>query len=196
MTFEEFIDKYDKEDTIILLEGKRNVIEEDKLKLVSLGKLLALKTKKMKFRSGNASGADFLFFSGISALENERLQVITPYKNHRRKQNNAIKTISIDEINLISEEQVVYQSKNNNKTKNLIDKYVAGNHNQYTIKAAYIIRDTIKAIGTKKIPPTTFAIFYDDLQNPNQGGTGHTIEICKLNKIPFINQTVWFNWIK
>jgi hypothetical protein len=56
----------------------------------------------------------------------ERLQVITPYDNHRQKTNNAYETISLDQIDLTNEPEVVYQSKSNKKTKSLIDKYVGG----------------------------------------------------------------------
>jgi len=51
-----------------------------------------------------------------------------------------------------------------------------------------ILRDTIKAIGTDKIRPTTFGIFYDDLEKPKTGGTGHTMIICEQNNIPIIDQ--------
>ena len=65
----------------------------------------------------------------------------------------------------------------------------------FELKAAYIIRDTIKAIGTNEIKPATIAIFYDDLKNPGKGGTGHTMSVCKLNNIPTIDQKLWFNWL-
>jgi hypothetical protein len=42
--------------------------------------------------------------------------------NH--KLNNAYETISLDQIDLTNEPEVVYQSKSNKKTKSLIDKYV------------------------------------------------------------------------
>ncbi|MDA8693289.1 hypothetical protein N9L92_04435 [Saprospiraceae bacterium] len=41
----------------------------------------------------------------------------------------------------------------------LIDKYLDGRRNRFTTKASYIIRDTIKAIGTKDIPPTLSVFF-------------------------------------
>jgi hypothetical protein len=195
MTLDEFIKIYDHEDAIVLLEGKRDVIEIDKEKLVALGILLACKTKKMLFRSGNAEGADQFFSDGVTKVNPQRLQVITPYAGHRQKTNNAYDTISLDDINISSESEVLYQSKNNKKTNNLIDKYASGEKNRYTIKAAYIIRDTIKAIGTSQIKPATFGIFYDDLDNPKTGGTGHTMNICEQNKIPIIDQNTWFYWL-
>ena len=195
MTLNEFISRYDNEHSVILLEGKRTVLEADKEKLTALGKLLASKTSKMTFRSGNADGSDQFFSDGVAMVDRKRLQVITPYTGHRKKTNNAYETINLDEIDIVAEPEVVYQSKSNKKTETLIDRFVTGDKNRYTIKAAYIIRDTIKAIGTDKIKPATFGIFYDDLNNPKSGGTGHTMHICFQNKIPIIDQSVWFGWL-
>ncbi len=195
MTLKDFIKDFDTDNSIVLLEGKRNVLEADKEKLLALGKLLAVKTKRMTFRSGNAEGSDQLFSDGITAVDNKRLQVITPYSGHRQKTNQAYETISLDDINISAEPEVLYQSKSNKKTKNLIDKFVSGEKNRFSIKAAYIIRDTIKAIGTEGVKPSTFAIFYDDLENPLSGGTGHTMDICKKNNIPIIDQKTWFKWL-
>ena len=38
-------------------------------------------------------------------------------------------------------------------------------------------------------------IFYEDLENPMQGGTGHTQRVCLENNIPFFNQTTFFKWL-
>ena len=195
MTLKEFINQFDKDNSIVLLEGKRNVLETDKESLVSLGKLLASTTSKMLFRSGNADGADNYFSLGVSSVNKNRLQVITPYTGHRQKSNKAYDTISLDEINVAAEPEVVYQSKSNKKTEKLVDQYISGARDRYSIKAAYIIRDTIKAIGTDEIKPATFGIFYDDLDNPKEGGTGHTMKVCDKNCIPIIDQKVWFKWL-
>ena len=195
MTFDEFIQQYDFENSIVLLEGKRNVPDEDKGKLIELANLLVAKTSKMIFGSGNAEGSDQLFSDPISLVDNKRLQVIRPYSGHRQKSNQAYKTYSLDIINLAEEPEVIYHSKSNKKTEKLIDQYVSGNNNRYTIKAAYIIRDTIKAIGTDEIKPATFGIFYDDLTNPKTGGTGHTMNVCLQNNIPIVDQITWFNWL-
>jgi len=195
MTITEFIEVYDKDDSIVLLEGKREVLGNDKSKLTELGRLLTTKTKKILFRSGNANGADYYFSAGVSSVDNSRLQVITPYTGHREKTNQAYETISLDDINIAAEPEVVYQSKKNKKTEKLIDQYVARGKNGNTIKAAYIIRDTIKVIGAENIKPATFGIFYDNLDNPKEGGTGHTMNVCEQNKIPIIDQRIWFNWL-
>jgi len=196
MTLKEFIRQFDKENSIVVLEGKRNVLEADKEKLTALGKILASKTEKMAFRSGNAEGADQLFSEGVIAVDGKRLQVITPYYGHRQKTNKAYETISLDDINIAAEPEVLYQSKSNKKTESLISKFVSGDKNRLTIKAAYIIRDTIKAIGADEIKPAAFGIFYDDLENPGAGGTGHTMNVCRHNNIPIIDQKTWFKWLK
>lgn len=196
MTLANFSAKFNSKNTIILLAGKRNVLESDKEKLIQLGNLLATYLPLASFRSGNADGADFYFSQGVSQVAPERLQVVTPYDNHRQKQNNAYETISLDQIDLVNEPEVVYQSKNNKKTKSLIDKYVGGAKDRFSIKAAYIIRDTVMAIGTNSgIPPANFAFFYDDLEKPKTGGTGHTMDICDINNVPYLTQDEWGSWI-
>jgi len=195
MTLQNFIEKYDTDNAIVLLEGKRNVLKEDEQKLIDLGKLLASLTSKMTFRSGNAGGADQFFSEGVALINPQRLQVITPYSSHRKKTNLAYDSISLDEINLTEEPEIVYHSKRHKKTQNLVEKYVAGNRDQFAKKAAYIIRDTVKVLGTQQIKPASFGIFYDDLSKPMDGGTGHTMRVCIENNIPQINQTTWFNWL-
>jgi hypothetical protein len=196
MTLNEFISQIDIENSIVLLEGKRNVLPEDQEKLVALGNLLTTRTSKVIFRSGNAEGSDQFFSDGVTAVDHKRLQVIVPYTGHRQKTNKAYDTISLDDINIASDREVVLQSKSNKKTEKLIDKYVAGDKNNFSIKAAYIIRDTIKVIGTNEVRPANFGIFYDDLKNPRSGGTGHTMNVCEQNNIPLIDQSVWFDWLQ
>jgi CDP-glycerol glycerophosphotransferase (TagB/SpsB family) len=196
MTLQEFIEKFDTENSIVLLEGKRKVLNEDSEKLIALGKLLASRTSKIIFRSGNAEGSDDLFSQGVCSIDQKRLQVITPYNGHRNKQNLAYETFSLDNINFAAEDELIYQSKANKKTVKLIDDFVSGIKNRNTIKAAYIIRDTVKVLGTETIKPASFGIFYTDLNDPDSGGTGHTMNVCRLNGIPLIDQKVWFEWIK
>ena len=195
MTLDQFIDRYDKEDAVVLLEGKRKVREDDKEKLIALGRLLASRTEKMIFRSGNAEGADNYFFKGASEIDKSRLQVITPYAGHRKKANLAYETISLDEIDLPPDSPVVVQSKKNKKVANLIDLYLKEGRNRLTVKALYLLRDTLKVVGTDGIPPAKVGIFYVDLKSPESGGTGHTIKICKLNDVPVIDQRTWLGWL-
>jgi ferredoxin len=196
MTLKEFIETYDKPGSVVLLEGKRKVREEDRDKCIALGKCLAARTKYMIFRSGNAAGADELFAIGIASVDRTRMQVITPYSGHRKKKNVAYNTVSLDTINLAAEPKVVYEAKKNKKVERLIDQYVTGSRDRNAMKGAYILRDTVKVVGAENIPPATFAIFYDDPDHPMSGGTGHTMNVCRENGVPFIDQRVWFEWVK
>jgi hypothetical protein len=196
ITFSDFLLSNDHPGAIILLEGKRKVLPEDELFLFALGEKLCREMKHARFRSGNAPGSDELFAQGVSKIDASRMEVILPYSGHRSWSNQGYAVHALDEINLAAEPEVTYQTKINKKNSKFIDDFVGGENNRITIKAAYLLRDTVKVTGTKSgIPKATFAIFYDDLENPLQGGTGHTIKVCMNNGVPFINQSVWKLWI-
>lgn len=196
MDLNEFLTRYDQENAVILLEGKRKVLKEDENKLVSLGKMLAQKMKKAVFRSGNADGADTLFLKGVSMIDSSKIEIIKPYKEHTLKINKFGKVISLDDITLTQEHEIAKQTiLFNKKHKKTFEQYFSGIRNRYTWKVAYLLRDTVKVIGIDELPPATFGIFYDDLNNPNDGGTGFTMDICRYNNVPFIDQKVWFSWI-
>jgi len=196
MTLQTFLTNFDYDQSFVLLEGKRTVLPDDQEKLIALGRLLASKTSKIIFRSGNAEGSDQFFSMGVASVDPKRLQVITPYSGHRQKTNLAYQTISLDEINLSEEPELVYLSRQNKKTEKLVDQYVAGDKNRYSVKAAYILRDTVKVIGAGNVSPASFGIFYDDLAEPMSGGTGHTMKVCVQHGIPMVNQTMWFKWLE
>ena len=195
MTLDEFLSKYDHAGSVVLLEGKRKVTEKDKKKLFRLGQLLAEKSTQMLFRSGNAEGADELFSAGVSSVDKNRLQVITPYAGHRKKSSLAGKTISLDDVDFKKDQEIISLSLRNKKTEHLVKKFVSGTKNRLTMKAAYILRDTVKVTGANNIAPVTAAIFYDHLEKPASGGTGHTMDVCKVNNVPVLDQTVWFKWL-
>lgn len=191
-----FVENYDKPGTVILLEGKRKVLSTDESSLLLLGELLCRKMIHARFRSGNAQGADELFTLGVAKVDSTRIEVIVPYTSHRKQSNRGYQTHSLDDISLAAEPEVTYHTKFDARKAKLIDDYAGGISNHVTIKAAYLLRDTVKVIGTRSgISKATFAIFYDDLQNPVQGGTGHTMTVCKNNEVPFINQEVWMQWL-
>ena len=195
MTLKEFVKHFDKKNAIVLLEGKRKVLKQDQKKLFLLGKLLSSSTQHILFRSGNATGADEHFAAALCEQNPERMQVITPYSGHRKKTNQALQTFALNELNLAHNPKLIARLNKIKDLKKFVNLYLIGEQNLITTKSAYLIRDAIKVIGAPKIKPATFAIFYDDLKNPQQGGTGFTINVCQQLKVPFITQQVWFNWL-
>lgn len=191
------IARINKEKPVILLEGKRKVQPDDRPLLVRLGTLLATDLNFCIFRTGNAEGADELFAEGVSQVNPAMLEIILPYRKHRSHlQKASIKYASLEEINLLEEPEIVYQTKSNHSSK-MVEQYLAGEKNSLAMKAPYLLRDTVKVIGSSKnkLPKVDFALFYNDLQNPLAGGTGFTLQICEQNQVAYLDQSVWMQWL-
>lgn len=195
MTLSDFISQYDFSGSIVLLEGKRIVRPEDIDKLTALAELLASKTEHIKFRSGNAPGADEFFSEGVGAVDISRLQIIKPYRTHRTAGEQTKDVVSLDEVNLAGEEGLIKASAVNERTERIVNQYVKGTRSFISIKAAYLIRDTMKVVGAEGLPAANFAIFYDSLHKPMSGGTGHTMQVCIANQVPYIDQKTWMKWL-
>jgi hypothetical protein len=198
MNFQSFKDQLPISTSRIFLGGKRNVREEDKPKLVLLGKLLASELSYMIFRSGNAEGSDALFAEGVCRVDPTRFESILPYENHRKKNLNTYsQSYSMDQVDLAADDDLVYYTKSNKANANLINRYMDGHKDRNGMKAAYLFRDTMAIIGSKSIPlePVSFAFFYIDPADPLGGGTGHTIKVCQENNIPYLTQEIWMSWV-
>ncbi len=195
MELEQFISLYNQEKTIVLLEGKRQVLDSDRLKLIRLGSLLSTRMPLAHFRSGNAPGSDDLFKEGVIAISPARFHVIVPNSGHGKRRREGITSYSLDEMQLTDEDPVIYEARKYEKTKNLVGRYLSGVRDKTTHYVSPIIRDAVKVIGHGEIPPATVALFYDDLSNPEEGGTGFTMKTCRSNGIPLFNQVVWMNWL-
>jgi hypothetical protein len=190
-----FQNQYSKPGTIILLEGKRVVKEADAAYLSALGKMLALSLPEARFRSGNAPGADALFTEGVVSVDASRMELMLPYSGHRKKYTSGIQTHPLDQINLVAEPEVVYQTAQHKNSRNLVQRYLDGKRDQAAMKASYLLRDTVKVLGAAGIPPATVGLFYVDLQDPDSGGTGHTMRVCRDMGIPVFDQTTWLPWL-
>lgn len=195
MELDQFIQQYNTKDTIILLEGKRNVLEEDREKLKELGKLLATRMPLANFRSGNAPGSDDLFKEGVASVDPTRFHVIIPDSGHGKQRRKGITSYSLDDMQITNEDRVVYESRKYKKTEKLVDRYLSGVRDKTTHYITPIIRDAIKVIGHGEIPPATVALFYDDLSNPEDGGTGFTMKTCRDNGVPMYDQRIWTYWL-
>jgi hypothetical protein len=195
MTLNEFLESYNYGNVIILLEGKRDVNPDDSIKLEEIGRLLAEKLPLAHFRSGNAPGADELFAKGVCAIDPERFHVVVPFSNHRSKVREKIKFYSVEDFAPTFNEELIAATRKNRKTSHLVDLYLKGERNKYTNKVAYIMRNSVKVLGFNHLPPTTVALFYDDLNCPEDGGTGFTIKTCREHQIPLFKQDIWMEWL-
>jgi hypothetical protein len=200
MTLEKFIKLFDKEGMVVLLEGKRDVLKSDESELVEIARKLTSNTTHVIFRSGNADGADRFFKEGVLSVDPNRFQAIVPFNDHMKsvkEEPDLYQRISLENINLIKEPSILYESKKNKKQKGLIESFENGLHPRNAILGAYIVRDTLKVTGapSQGILPAAFVFFYDDLRNPKSGGTGHTMMVCENQMVPFVDQKVWSKWI-
>jgi hypothetical protein len=59
-----------------------------------------------------------------------------------------------------------------------------------------LVRDTLKVTGSSygDLAPATVGLFYVRPGNPLQGGTGHTIRVCRDQGVPVALQADWLLW--
>jgi hypothetical protein len=71
-----------------------------------------------------------------------------------------------------------------------------GPSNPASGKGMYLLRDTVKVIGSKSadLAPASFGLFFVDLTSPAGGGTGHTMRVCALLSVPTATQRDWQHW--
>ena len=63
-------------------------------------------------------------------------------------------------------------------------------------RGRYLLRDTLKVHGspTLNLAPAILALFYVDLTDPEAGGTGHTIRVCRQQGIAVVFQDAFLGW--
>ena len=67
-------------------------------------------------------------------------------------------------------------------------------HPRQRATAQLILRDTLKVTGTDTMPPPVAGIFYVHAADPERGGTGHTMRVCRAQGVPVITQFEWLDW--
>jgi len=180
---------------VVLLEGKRDIPSSYYEKAVRVAAMLATRFPKLRFRSGNAEGADQAFSEGVESVDPTRLQIIVPYKNHRL--NKRIPGATYDSPESLSDET---RQKLIAQTVEVSPKYrimmeMRSAVEKLNWKSVYLIRDTMKVIGhSDTFPAPVVALFYVNLKDVNSGGTGHTIRVCRINNIPTVFQNEWEKW--
>lgn len=183
-------------DPVILIEGRRSITEDAADEAKRLALLLAQRFPRLRFRSGNAMGSDEAFSAGVIDIAPDRLQVITPYEGHRKKQRHPLvgyfSPESLDEAALTSAISATNAATPANQ--GLMKCY--GRSGRAGAQAACLIRDTLKVIGFPgHLTPPTAALFWIDPKKPEAGGTGHTIRVCRNAGIPTVFQYSWVAWL-
>ncbi|WP_291321501.1 hypothetical protein [Desulfonatronospira sp.] len=179
-------------DPVILMEGRRSIPAGQQQSAFETARSLAGDFKHVTFRSGNASGSDYAFSRGVASVDPSRLQILAPYRGHRKKHMfSGAEYIYPDALPSEHHPAIIQKALQASPRH----KSILGRTNlppKVAVKAGYLLRDTIKAAGC---PPfltrPVAALFYVDPADTESGGTGHTIRVCRLEKVPVYFQDEW-----
>jgi hypothetical protein len=132
---------------VVLLEGRRSILERDAVHAEGLARMLATRFPGLRFRSGNALGADEAFSRGVVSVDATRLQVVLPYARHRSgARKPGVVYASLDALADSWEEKLAAKTiAASEKYRGLIEH--RRRSSALTAKAAYLIRDIMKATG-------------------------------------------------
>lgn len=185
------------EHPVVLLEGTRKLPARDVPRLRDFAKWLAETFSGVMFRSGNAEGSDTAFANGIISIDPKRFQYVLPYAGHRKKciaEESA--QFALSSLTPSSQRALTASGlRASPKYKSLFEK--RGVNRRLGAKADYLLRDTLKVTGAMSdgLFPASAALFYVNAEDPEAGGTGHTIRTCRENKIPYEFQFEFLNWM-
>jgi hypothetical protein len=75
----------------------------------------------------------------------------------------------------------------------LVRAYLAHGRKRHTVAAMYLLRDALKVTGAASLAlaPADHGFFFVNPQNPDSGGTGHTIRVCRHLGVPVYTQDDW-----
>lgn len=180
---------------VVLLEGRRSIPAEDAEKAEALAVFLARTFPRLRFRSGNATGSDEAFSRGIARHDAQRLEIIAPTPTHRKKDRYPdAQYDSPESLSKVQEQNVIRRTiEATPKAQRMIEK--RDQIKALKAKSAYLIRDTMKVTGCDgTVQKPICALFYVDLVNPEDGGTGHTIRVCQHENVPHVFQDEWGRW--
>ena len=182
----------------VLLEGTRSLPGVNREQLVRLAQLLAKRYPAARFRTGNASGADEAFAEGVAAVDPSRLEYVLP--NAGMRKGSRVPGAYAMSLGDVPEIHDVARRTNQATPRNerLVDQYLDdGGRSRLSAKAAYLLRDTVKVIGSAELalPPATAGVFYANPAGPMKGGTGHTIRVCRDHGVPVVLTDVWRLWL-
>lgn len=181
---------------VILLEGRRTIPPDFYGRAQGVGSMLALRYPTARFRFGNAEGADEAFSKGVASVDSSRLQIVGPYRNHRKKACfEGAAYDSPESLPMKLEEDIAAKTATASPgNKGLIARRMDAG--MVAAKAAYLIRDTMKVTGfSEEFPKTAAALFFVNRADPMDGGTGHTVRVCQSEEVSHAFQDEWGMWV-
>jgi len=74
----------------------------------------------------------------------------------------------------------------------------SGSSSPASSKGSYLLRDTLKVTGLEfaGLAPAAFGVFFVNTENPDGGGTGHTVRVCSLLGVGVATQPEWQAWAR
>jgi len=197
MNFKQFtklVESFEK--PVILLEGSRNVAEDDTEYLTNFAAKLTKKFPQALFRSGGASGSDELFAQGVLQVNREKMQLFLP--KSRKADSGKTNTFFFDGLPESEQEEFfTLTEKVTPDYKRLIEFYKKRKPGRAFYKTQFLLRDALKVCGSEslKMSRADVGCFYVNSDKQGGGGTGHTMRVCRLLKVPVIEQTEWLKWL-
>ena len=183
---------------VVLLEGSRDLEVEHRDMLVEFAAKLASVFPTAIFRSGDALGSDSAFAEGINQINTALLQLVLPNDRKAKTQNQETR-VSLEQLPPREKSKLIELTKRATPAnKPLIEFYEKGLEGRARYQAQYLIRDTLKVIGSKKfkLRSATIGCFYVNSTKATGGGTGHTIRVCEQATVPIVTQGDWFQWLR
>lgn len=182
---------------VVLLEGTRELPAVQAPYLTALAAHLARAFPQARFRTGNAKGSDEAFAAGVASVDATRLEFVLPYASHRSRQRPAESpATAIDDISTAQIQEVVDATlaASPQYERLAVNYRQRETHPRQRATAQLILRDTLKVTGSDEMSPPAVGIFYVHAADPDRGGTGHTMRVCRTRGVPVINQFEWHEW--
>lgn len=177
------------------MEGRRAIPEREAAEARGLAARLAREFVCLRFCSGNAEGSDEAFSAGVAEVDVSRLQVIAPYRSHRKRVRYTGALYSSPESLSTLQEAEITAATVAATPRNANVVYKRTGSPKLAAKADDLIRDTMKVLGhAKEFVPPVCGLCYVDLSDPEAGGTSHTIRVCRQHGIPVAFQVSWRHW--
>ena len=153
------------------------------------------------FRSGNAEGTDAVFAEAVAACDPARLELVLPHAGMGRKRRpTGARSVALEELPDADTERVVAVTRQAGRDAGRLGEYYlahrGGPCSAATSKATYLLRDTLKVVGSDALDltPAALGVFFVNESDPTRGGTGHTIRVCAVQGVPVAEQSEWKNW--